>query len=253
MWWILLMACSNRCGEGGPCRVDGGYYLAEAPEDWDGRSSLPMALYLHGYSRSAEDKIDSTVPRDLRQAGWLTVLPQGKGDTWSNVGAPSQSRDEIPFLAAVLADARDRWPVQEVVVTGFSQGSSMAWDVACYLPGEVDALFGASGSFWQPEPRRCEGPVPVRHTHGTADRVMPLEGRPIGSYHQGSVDEGFATLRATSGCAEAPDEVRELGPETCEVWTTCDAGVELQRCLYEGGHRLPTGWTGRMLDWYAEQ
>jgi len=253
MWWIpLLLACSNRCGEGGPCRVEGGFYLAQAPDDHRG-GDLPMALYFHGYNSSAADKIDSAVVRDLRTAGWLTVLPQGEGDTWSNVGAPSDARDEIEFVEAVLDDASERWPVREVVVTGFSQGSSMAWDVGCYLPGRVDALLGASGVFWEPQPARCDGPLSVRHTHGRDDNVMPLEGRPIGDTHQGDVFEAFATLRETNGCPETPDETLADGPESCDVWRSCETGVELQLCLYDGGHRVPDGWADRMLDWYEQQ
>mgnify|MGYP003885704741 FL=1 len=127
----------------------------------------------------------------------------------------------------------------------------MAFDVGCYLPGEVDALFGASGTFWRPEPARCDGPLPVRYTHGRDDGVMPLNGRPIGAYHQGSVADSFVALRATNGCPDDPDEVVEVGPETCELWSTCDSGQPLMWCMYDGGHRLPTGWAGRMLDWFA--
>ncbi len=249
MWWWWLIACGGPCGDDKPCKVDGGSYYVVAPDDWDGREALPVAVYFHGYNNTAEGQLDRSTSQELRAAGWLTVFPDGVDKTWANVGSPSQARDEIPFTEAVLDDVEASFPVDRVVVSGFSQGSSMAWDAACYLPDRFDALLGASGSFWQPEPTRCDGPVAVRHTHGRQDGVMPLEGRPIGSYHQGSVEVGFAAWRATNGCAEAPDDVFERGPETCEVWSSCTSGLPLERCLYDGGHSRPSGWTERMLDW----
>jgi polyhydroxybutyrate depolymerase len=244
----LLLACGPPCGEGGPCRVDGGEYLAVPPDDWDGESTLPTVIYFHGYNSSAQAQVGRKISRQLRAEGWLTIYPDGKQNTWAHVGSPSQARDEIAFVSAVLDDVEQRYPVGIVASSGFSQGSSMAWDAACYLPDRFDLLWGASGSFWEPEPARCDGPVAVRHTHATDDTVMPLEGRPIGSYHQGSVEEGFAAWRTTNGCADEPDAIEVRGPETCEVWSSCTSGLPVERCLYEGGHKRPDGWVARMLE-----
>lgn len=247
---LALVACAP-CGEGRACAVDDGRYLVVAPDGWDGRTALPTVVFFHGYGSSAEEQVDNASLRDFRAAGWLTVLPDGVGRTWSNVGSPTQDRDEIPFVAQVLDDVEADWPVEATVASGFSQGSSMAWDAACYLPERFDALMGASGSFWQPEPTRCDGPVPVRHTHGTADGVMPLEGRPIGDAHQGDLDVGMAAWRVTNGLPDTPTGTAVDGPETCTVWSDGDPAHEVQRCLFDGGHRRPSGWTDRMLAWWA--
>lgn len=249
-WWLLMLACSRKdCGEDVACKVEDGKYLSALPEGGDGEA-LPVFVFFHGYNSNPERMLKRDDPTAFREAGWLTVFPEGLDNTWSNEGSPSDARDEIAFVEQVLDDVAARWNVNDVVVvSGFSQGSSMAWDTACYLPGRVTALAGGSGSFWSPEPTECEGTVPVRHTHGTQDSVMPLEGRAIGQWMQGDVREGIATWVATNGCNEESVVVQEDGPETCEVWLDCSSGDPVSLCLFDGGHSTPKGWAGRMLDW----
>jgi polyhydroxybutyrate depolymerase len=241
----LIFAGCSPCGNGAMCGVDGGRYLAVEPADVGG--PYPVLLYFHGYQNSPEGVQDKGTVVPWRDAGYLTVFPEGRGGSWSNVGSPHDDRDELAFTQAVLDDVAERFDVADrVVVTGHSHGSSMAWDVACYLPERVDALVGSSGSFWVPEPVSCEAPVPVRHTHGTSDRIMPLEGRPIGSSHQGSVFEGIDAWKATNGCEGVP-RTEASGDVACEVWTCASGDVRL--CLHDGGHGAPRGWAGRAIDW----
>ena len=251
---VMFLGCGGAdCASGGACAVaDGEYYVME-PDGLKGNDPVPMVVFFHGHGSSAEDVMDKAQVLDLLDAGWLVVLPQGVGNSWSNVGSPHADRDEIPFVAEILDDVSKRYTVSSVVMSGFSQGSSMAWDAACYLPDRTDALMGASGTFWVPEPTVCDGPVPVRHTHGTSDNTMPLEGRSIGSASQGNVYVGIDAWLTTNGCAEEPDEVVESGPETCSVWSSCSSGAGVQLCLFDGGHRAPAGWSSRMLSWFDEK
>jgi len=226
------------------CGVDSGRYLAVAP---DGPGPHPVLLYFHGYQNSPDGVQDKGTVTPWRREGYLTVFPEGEGGSWSNVGSPHDERDELAFTEAVLDDVAERFDVTDrVVVTGHSHGSSMAWDVACYRPERVSVLVGSSGSFWVPEPVSCKAAVPVRHTHGTSDRIMPLEGRPIGSFHQGDVLEGIEAWKGTNRCAGDP-RVETVDGVTCEVWTCADGEVQL--CLHDGGHGAPSGWAGRAIDW----
>ncbi len=54
---IALMgapAAAAPCGGTVPCEVEGGYYLAAPPPDWDGSSPLPLVVYFHGWNASPE-------------------------------------------------------------------------------------------------------------------------------------------------------------------------------------------------------
>ena len=230
--------------------VDGGRYLSVEPEHTDG--PLKVLIYFHGYSSSAKSQVrKSWVEDDLQPRGWLSIFPDGMDNTWSHDGSPSDDRDEIRFLDAVMADVSERWEVEAYYSSGFSQGASMSWYAACYRGDQFAAFFPASGSFWEPLPESCEGgPVNLRHTHGTADGTFPLEGRGIGlSYSQGDTNVGIDLWRDWNGCAEAPDREEVQGEVTCSIWDTCEAGRELRFCLHDGGHSSAEDWMSQNLDW----
>jgi len=171
--------------------VKGGHYLALPPPQWDGHSPLPATVFFHGWQSSAEAFArDQKFVAQFHARGQLLILPDGLEKTWSHVGSPTQARDELVFMDAVRADMLARWPVdtKRLLVAGFSQGGSMAWDIACYRGADYAAFAPVSGAFWDPLPERCAAPVDLLHTHGMADDVVPMGGRPIGDrWHQGNV------------------------------------------------------------------
>lgn len=250
---LLLIGCgedATRCGAEADCyEVEGGRYYARMPDDPSG-DALPAMVYFHGYSSSGRAVFASSLADEMRAAGLLVIAPDGVDHTWAHVGSPSHARDELSYVDAVMADAESRWPLGPRWVSGFSQGGSMAWDVACYRPEAFDAFLPISGAFWEPLPANCDGPVHMRHTHGTADTTVPMEGRPIGvSSEQGDVMQGVAVWRTTDGCAEAPDRTVTEGATTCQVWETCDSGRVLWLCLHDGAHQRPSGWLDDALPW----
>lgn len=245
---------------GGPkdlCEVDGGQYLALVPESWDGQSPLPTFIHFHGYGGTAVklyEKASFTDP--MAEVGALAIYPDGMNETWAHNGSPSTARDELAFFDAVFADVLERFPVDRdrLVISGFSQGGSMAWDIACSRGASTGAVFApVSGGFWEPMPSSCPGgPVRIRHEHGTADRTFPLGGRALGSsYRQGDVRESIAIARQTAGCSEEPTIVDEEG-RTCEVWSECQGESEIRLCIHSGGHSVTSGWHARTLAWAAQ-
>lgn len=238
---------------GGPdalCEVDGGRYLAIVPESHDG-TALPTFVHFHGYGGSAVELYQkSSFTEPMRETGALAIYPDGVNGTWAHVGSPSSARDELAFFDAVLADVIARFPVdrERLIVSGFSQGGSMAWDVACYRGASIGATYvPVSGAFWEPLPADCPGgPLRLRHEHGTADTIVPMQGRPIGSSRQGDVRQGIGIVREVSGCTGEPRIVEEDG-RRCEVWDACTDGGEVQLCLHDGGHRVTEGWHARAL------
>ena len=250
----MAQASQTECASIKPCEVTGGAYYALPPAGWDGQSALPITVFFHGYGATAKAM---TEYRDLTQAfsdaGVLLILPDGVGKTWAHVGSPSQRRDELTFMDAVLADTRRRWPVDEkrVWASGFSQGGSMAWDIACYRGDEYTAFFPVAGAFWRPLPQRCPGgPVNLRHIHGLSDTVVPIRGRPIaGRFHQGDVNQAMTLLREGDGCPAEPPRIEQQNGLSCEVWDQCASGKELQLCLHDGGHMMPSGWVSDAVRW----
>lgn len=260
-FWALPVHADGDCGWPSPCEVEGGQYLAQTPSDWDGEASLPVVVFFHGWSSSAEAMMKSQRLVDaILGGGALFVAPDGvRGGSgrksWSHVGSPARNRDELPFIDAVIADVTKRWPTSanRMLIAGFSQGGSMVWDVACYRGARYGRYLSFSGGFWDPLPEDCPaGPVDLLHFHGTADTVVPMEGRPIGGrWHQGDILEGMKRWHAANSCPATPQDQQNLGVLACDVWDDCEAG-RLKLCIHDGGHEFQARWLRREVEALAE-
>lgn len=124
--------------------------------------------------------------------------------------------------------------------------------VACFAPKTFAAYAPIAGSFWRPHPTACQGPVRLLHTHGTADKTVPLTGRQIvPGFMQGNVFEAMQILRTNNGCAHSEaDETTTRGIYTVQHWTQCKPGTDLQFALHDGAHSIPKGWAQMTVDWF---
>ncbi|MDB5360748.1 MAG: polyhydroxybutyrate depolymerase [Rhodospirillales bacterium] len=253
----IVLALSWLIGSPAPAAeaigIAGGQYLAALPPDWDGKSALPLVLFIHGYGESAAQAMaEPGLAAAATGQGALFIAPDGSDGNWSFTGAPHQGRDDIAFLHAVIEDAEKRWPIdpRRVVASGFSIGASMVWELACHSPRGFTAFLPISGTFWVPYPERCPGgPVTLRQVHGYNDHTFPLAGRRIGLlWRQGNTAHGFEILRGLDRCQEAPDSTSQEGRLECSNWTGCGAG-RLQLCLHSGDHEIDPAWLADGLHW----
>lgn len=257
------MALALECGETDiPCQVPGGEYFVALPEDAE---PTGLVIWLHGFNGSgARAAANAGFTRNFRAAGLAFVAPHGRGTDatgtkrrdWGVRDGHPPVRDDLQFLAAVLEDAQSRQGLRgaPVLLAGFSRGGSMAWDAACAMPERFDGVAAVAGGFWEPFRATCTGPVHLFHTHGFKDRMVPLEGRQVTwagrDYHQGNILKGLDIWRATNGCMGAAEQ-NKMGATLWEKrWTGCAQGsITLQ--LSTGGHGIPKGWSGRVMEWFA--
>lgn len=230
----------------------GGRYYVSAPAGWNGKSQIGALLFFHGYKASGAATIaDASLKAAAHAGGYLLVAADGLDGTWSHTGSPAHRRDEMAYVAGLLADLKSRYPIaqDELWVAGFSQGGSMVWEVACYMGGRFKAFVAIAGAFWNPLPKSCPGgPVNLLHIHGTGDRTVPMLGRPIGSYRQGEVMKAWDIMRSSDACTVAPQRTAKIDKTVCEFWTTCRTGRQLELCLHEGGHFIPKNWAELAAD-----
>ncbi|WP_051241678.1 alpha/beta hydrolase family esterase [Stappia stellulata] len=254
------------CGIETPCEIETGEYRIRFPTGWDGKSPLGAIVFLHGWRGTAQG--------EMRNAAWARladrlnvafVAPQGAGKTWSYPGAPRALRDEFAFFDALVEDLTTRFPLrsERMMATGFSMGGSMVWNLACYRGGLFAGFAPIAGAFWDPIPESCPSPAPVLfHVHGTADRTVPLEGRPIGErWRQSDVADSLAVWQAQAGLprifpASAPATGLTCQRQEAQAEAGRGTAPLLEVCLHSGGHSVRAEWVerawralGRHLDW----
>jgi len=241
------------------CAIAGGSYRMVLPEREGAQGPVPGVVYLHGWGSSAAAAIGARDRRaEVLVRGMALIVPDGRpraGRTqrdWGVRDHGTHPRDDLAFLGAVIEDATARGvDPARILLTGFSRGGSMVWDIACRAPGFARAYAPLSGAFWQPMPERCAGGVDLFHTHGWTDKVVPIEGRPVagGRLVQGDAFASLGLMRATLRCASHRAKAADIeGTLWLKRWD-CPGGT-LTLMLHPGGHGAPPGWLARILDWF---
>ncbi len=248
-------AAAETCGSADiPCEIDTGSYHIAVP---DGVDRPGIFVFLHGSGGRGSSTVKNTgfVTR-VGARGYALLAPSGAARDWSvNDGLfDGSERDDVAFLGAVIRDAADRFDLDatRVILTGFSRGGSMVWDVACAAPDTASAYAASAGGFWEPFEPGCAGPVHLHHSHGFKDPMVPLEGRQGvwkgNAFHQGNILKGLDIWRQTNGCMGRADD-SSAGTMWVKQWTSCETGSLTLR-LWDGGHGMPKGWSTDVIDWF---
>ncbi len=167
-------------------------YTAHVP---GGEGPFPTLFLLHGWGASAHDLLGLA---PLLHGGRALVLcPQGpvvvpigggeRGYGWFPLtpGLPPDVeafRHGAGLLRRFVEQARERYPIdpRAVVIGGFSQGGTMAYDLALRDAARFSGLMALSS--WLPAPLIEDLPrlpeqekLPVLVIHGTADPMIDIE------------------------------------------------------------------------------
>ncbi|GFE50627.1 hypothetical protein So717_23800 [Roseobacter cerasinus] len=248
----LFGTAALACGPDTNCRLGDRHYRVAMPEGHDGTTRVPALVFSHGYRGSAQGVMrNGSLRRMASDLGVALIAAKSKDDDWVIPNAPrhmdTDGAPEFTYFAALLDDATARFPIDgdRIVATGFSAGGMMTWNLACSMSDRFAGFIPISGTFWLKPPQSCSGPVAsILHIHGTIDRTVPLDGRPIGPTHQGKVSAALKMYRDYGGFA--PQGEATYGDLAC-VEEASETGDILKFCLFEGGHSFRTefvrfGW-----------
>jgi len=245
---LLALACSNDCQPDQPCGFQGGdYYVLEADEPTD-----RALIYLHGAGTDAEGLPNRHKEEVFLAGGYHMVYPNAPNGFWQVSRGQDAAAEDAAWVASLADQLELDGVATDFYVGGQSVGGSMTWYVACNEADRFVAFAPSSGGFWVPEPTDCDvGPVKLRHSHGTLDTMVPMEGRELnGEAAQGNIYEGLDMWREHDGCSSEV-VVTEEGPYTCSADVCDEGGVQL--CLYEGKHGTPDNWEPYVVDWLNAQ
>lgn len=223
--------------------------------------AYPLVVVLPGYSitgyvQQAYLGLQQLVNDDRA----LVVAPTG---TYNSMRKPFWNADEaccdyeganpddVGYLAALIDDIADAWPVDRgaVFAIGHGNGGNMAYRLACDRAESVAAIVviagGAAIDAAACAPAR---PVSVLHLHGTADPEFEYEG---GGPFQNAPEapgavESVSRWAAHDGCdaARAPGPALDLdavvaGAETRTERFACPAPAAVELWTLEGSDHLP--------------
>jgi len=207
---------------------------------------VPLVIVLHGRGQSGSVAASQTGFLGLaqrRQA--VLVFPDGEQRSW-NAGygccgfAGSRRVPDIPFVAAIVADAVHRWPVdvERVYLVGYSNGGKLAYSAVCAHP----KLFAAVATYGAVPLSPCPPgtpPVPFLLAAGTADRVLPFHGRPGGHPALPAVPQAVNWLRTQDDCPTRAQTDRD-DSAVLQRWADCAGGAEVESVVYSGwSHAWP--------------
>ena len=146
--------------------------LLYVPPGHDATRGTPLALTLHGAGGDARSGLSHLI--DLAdEFGLVLLAPESRGRTW-DVLAGGFGPD-VDFIDRALGQTFDRLKVDagRLAITGFSDGASYALSLGLTNGNLFTHAIAFSPGFAAPADRRGKPPVFV--SHGTRDRVLPIE------------------------------------------------------------------------------
>jgi polyhydroxybutyrate depolymerase len=204
----------------------------------------PLVIALHGAGETGNDFANDTgFSRLADREGFLVAYPSsgGPNDYWNMSGQVPGGTNDVEALersldqleAAVCVD-RGR-----VFVTGVSNGGGMTARLACELSERLAGVASVAGGYRALPRCQPERPLPVLEIHGTADQVVPYDGKPPD--FNGSVKRWLWLWRRIDGCQGNADRLRPAPGVTEIAWRQCSAGTRVEHVRLDGQAH---GWPG---------
>ncbi len=242
----LIATPALACGPDTDCGIGDRSYRISLPDGYDGKSPTGAVIWAHGYRGSASGVMRNTAMRSaLSRMNLALIAAEGMNGSWNLPNGPrtmdSTGSEEFAYFEGIIGDATTRFAIdrERIYASGFSAGGMMVWNLACGRPDLFAGFAPFSGTFWRHPPERCNDPVrSLVHVHGTADKTVPLTGRPIGETRQGEVSEAYAFYAAHGGFGTSRHTV--MDDLSCETRSD-GAGRILSLCLFGGGHSFSVG------------
>ena len=219
--------------------------------------ALPVVFAFHGSSASASVlERETSLDRRADSLGFLVVYPEGLHRGW-NIGECCRYSfkhrvNEVRFVSAMLDWLHSSLYIdmKRVYATGYSDGATLSYLLACALPLRITAVAGVAGTLFDPLPAcRLPRSVPVIVMHGTDDANVPYGGQRGGAPEQPgkhfthSASEVARFWVVQDRCDPIPTTV--VAGNVLQARYTCGQGGEVRfYTIRHGQHGWPGGGRG---------
>lgn len=237
---LLVPASAFACGPNTDCVIGDRTYRIALPETQNDEP-IGAIVFAHGYRGSAQGTMRNKNLREMASdMGLALIAVKSYAEDWQIPNVPADpgtdGHIEYDYFDAVITDATTRFAIDadRIMMTGFSAGGMMVWELICNRPDLFAGFAPIAGTFWLSPPATCaESIASVIHIHGTEDKIVPLTGRPIGPTHQGNVFEALEMHRAKGDFG--PVQTIETSGLRCDRRSNA-SGAILDFCTFAGGH-----------------
>lgn len=220
-------------------------YIVHLPPSYDGTKRTPLVLNWHGLtSQATEQAVFSGMNPVADENGLIIVYPNSPDKSW-NAGtccpvAGAQTRNDVGFARALVEKVQADACIdsKRIYSMGMSNGAFMSYRLACEASDVFAAIAPVAGKVGIASctPSR---PVPVLAFHGTADSLVRYDA-PTLSAEGKTVPDTVAAWAQRNTCTAGPTETFTNGVVSCQTWSSCAGGTEVQLCTEAGvGHCWP--------------
>ncbi|MBN1575482.1 MAG: hypothetical protein JW913_02965 [Chitinispirillaceae bacterium] len=195
-------------------------------------SGLPdnpaLVVCMHGLGGSgSQQRSYSGFDKVADKGKFIVVYPDGIDKSVGSAGWDITGNSDVDFITTLIDNVAGRYNIDRnrVYASGFSMGGMMSHKLACDVPEKIAAIGTASGYPLYGN-NNCSPPIPVPicHTHGTADDVVPYSG----------LEAWIAKFVKADGCPETPATTNPTSKYKREYWGPCKDGSEIVVYHFDG-------------------
>jgi poly(hydroxyalkanoate) depolymerase family esterase len=217
--FLLLLGILSGQAQSGTVTVNGTKrsYIAYVPKNLD--ENRPLLISCHGMNQDAAYQRNMLqIERVADTAKFVTVFPEGIDRSWDISG----DRD-INFMKALIDEMVSKYQIDRnrVYLSGFSMGGMFTYHAMNKIPDLIAAFAPISGyPMGGATANSNVRPLPIIHTHGTADDVVSFSG----------VQGALNVWIKHNGCPTTPKvtkRYRGANHITRRVWGPGNDGVEV--------------------------
>ena len=227
-------------------------YIVFLPQNYNGVDKLPLVFNLHGGSLNAQQQLDYSKMNEVADtAGFIVVYPNAVFTAWScGINLTAGHVNDVGFIDALIDTLANNYSIDEerIYCCGFSLGGFMSQRLACELSNRIAAIADVAGSIAQDFTTNSTTahPIPVLKFHGTADQIIPYDGK--NDYC--SVQQTLTHWANFNHC-NLPDTTLLFNIDTLDGCTVQkikytfyqDSGEVVHYKVLNGGHSWPGGDT----------
>lgn len=224
------------CPAAGLTNLDGGF-IRVPPGANPGKTPL-IVLVVPGGRGDRDDRLG--LARAATRRGYAVLYPtRSNGGFWTLNRA--QGTGDVENVTSLLdrVVAAGCVDADRISITGVSNGAGMATRLSCELPTRFAAVVPVAAGLRALDPCPDSARASFLAIHGTADTVVPYNGKRPG--REGSVPRYTARRAKRNGCDPVPRTTRPRNLVARITYRRCDAGLRTEILRLSGTDH---GWPG---------